>query len=121
MVIEPSTAVNLPTGIETLIGGDADDQQLLALNGRRRDLANLRQRALLVASSASSSDEHAAATDAQQARAALDKWRSSTGAQVEILIGELRAIFPDLPSVASTDPTTAFRTASTRVDAELQR
>ena len=40
---------------------------------------------------------------------------------IEALIGELRGTFPDLPSVASTDPNTAFRTASTRIEAELQR
>jgi exonuclease SbcC len=38
-----------------------------------------------------------------------------------VLIGELRETFPDLPSVASTDPGTAFRTAETRIEAELQR
>jgi exonuclease SbcC len=121
VVIGPPTAANLPADIEALIGSDVDDQQLVALNGRRRDLASLRQRALPLAASASSFDESAASTDAQQARTALDTWRSSTGARVETLIGELRTIFPDLPSVASTDPTTAFRTASSRVEAELQR
>ena len=121
VAIGPSTATHLPADIEALIGSNADDEQLIVLNGRRRDLASLRQRALPLAASASSSDEEAASSNAQRARAALDSWRSSTGARVEALIGELRAIFPDLPSVASTDPTTAFQTASGHVEAELQR
>jgi hypothetical protein len=57
----------------------------------------------------------------QAAHAAADTWRSTTGRPIEALIGELRGTFPDLPSIASTDPNTAFRTAATRIDAELQR
>jgi DNA repair protein SbcC/Rad50 len=121
MVIGPSTATSLPADIEALIGSNADEEQLVVLNGRRRDLASLRQRALPLAASASASDEEAASADAQRTHDALDSWRSSTGARVESLIAELRAIFPDLPSVASTDPTTASQTASSHVEAELQR
>lgn len=116
-----STAMALPADIEALLGSNDDEQQLVALNGRRRDLASLRQRALPLSTSADASDETAASANAQQARAALAIWRSSTGTMIEAMIGELRAIFPDLPSVASTDPTTAFQTATTRIEAELRR
>lgn len=115
------TAIALPTDIETLLGSNDDEQRLIMLNRRRRDLASLHQRALPLSTAADAFDEAAAAAAAQQARASLDIWRSSAGTLIETMIGELRTIFPDLPSVASTDPTTAFETATTRVGAELRR
>lgn len=121
VALGPPTATEFPADIEPILGRDDDDQLLVVLNGRRRDLASLRQRASTLAASPEAFDEAAAAADAQSARTALDAWRLSAGTLIETLIGELRAIFPDLPSVASTDPTTAFQTASTRVEAELQR
>ena len=66
-------------------------------------------------------DEATAVAEEQDARVAADTWRVTIGGPIEVLIGELREIFPDLPSVASTDPNTAFRTAVARLESELQR
>jgi DNA repair protein SbcC/Rad50 len=111
----------LPAEIEATLAGGDDDRKLIALNGHRRDLASLRQRALPLSAIQEGNDEASAVADEQAARAVADTWRSTTGKTIEVLIGELRGTFPDLPSVASTDPNTAFRTAAARIEAELQR
>lgn len=116
-----ATGIDLPRDVETLLKRDDDERQLIALNGHRRDLASLRQRSLPLSTSPQVHDEADASSDQQVARADADTWRSTAGRALEALIGELRAIFPDLPSIASTDPNTAYQTASTRVEAELQR
>jgi DNA repair protein SbcC/Rad50 len=118
---ETATGAELPRDVEALLGRDDDERRLIELNNRRRDLASLRQRALPLSASPEAHNETIASDDEKAARAAVDTWQSVAGRGLETLIGELRAIFPDLPSIASTDPNTAFATASSRVDTELQR
>ena len=112
---------DLPAEIEAILAGGDDERRLITLNGYRRDLASIRQRALPLSATLEAHDEAAAVADEQAARVVADTWRSTTGKAIEVLIGELRGTFPDLPSVASTDPNTAFGTATTRIEAELQR
>lgn len=118
---DPALGAELPQDVEVILGRDDEDRKLIALNGYRRDLTSMRQRALPLSATAEAQDEAAALANEQAARAAADTWRSTTGKPIEALIGELRETFPDLPSVASTDPNTAFRTAAARIDTELQR
>jgi exonuclease SbcC len=118
---EPALGADLPLDVEALLKREDDDRRLIALNGYRRDLASLRQRTMPLATTPAGRDEAAAIVDEQVARAAADTWRATTGGLIEALIGEVRKIFPDLPSIASTDPKTAFQTAATRIEAELQR
>jgi exonuclease SbcC len=118
---DPALGTDLPQDIEAILRHDDDDRQLIALNGYRRDLASFRQRALPLAATPEAHDEATVMAEEQAARAAADTWRSTTGGPIEALIGELRGVFPDLPSIASTDPDTAFRTATTRIEAESQR
>jgi len=118
---EPALGADLPLDVEALLKREDDDRQLIALNGYRRDLASLRKRTLPVATTPAARDEAAAIVDEQAARVAADTWRATTGRLIEALIGEVRKSFPDLPSIASTDPKTAFQTAATRIEAELQR
>lgn len=112
---------DLPAEMEATLAGGDDDRRLIALSGYRRDLASLRQRALPLSATLEAHDEASAVADEQAARIVAETWRSTTGKAIEVLIGELRGTFPDLPSVASTDPNTAFRTAAARIEAELQR
>jgi len=107
--------------IETLLKRDDDEQSLIILSGYRRDLVSFRQRSLQLLDAPGSHDEAAAVVEEQVARGAAETWRTTIGRPIEVLIGELREIFPDLPSVASTDPNTAFRTAAARLESELQR
>jgi len=118
---DPALGIDVPQDVEIILRRDDDDQKLIALNGYRRDLASFRQRALPLSATPEAHDEAAALVDEQTARAAADTWRSTIGRPIEALISDLRGTFPDLPSVASTDPNTAFRTAATRIDVELQR
>jgi len=118
---EPVLGADLPTDVEVLLRNEDDDRRLITFNGYRRDLASLRQRAVPLATTPEAASEAAAVAEDQAARAAADSWRTNTGRPIETLIADLRAIFPDLPSVASTDPTTAFRTATTRMEGELGR
>ncbi len=48
-------------------------------------------------------------------------WRDDTGRKLEAVLDSLRAIFPELPSWASTNPNIAHATAISRVTAEVQR
>lgn len=118
---DPALGSDLPEDVESILRRDDDDKQLIALSGYRRDIASFRQRDVPLSATPEAHDEAAALAEEQAARAAADTWRSTTGGPIEALIGELRATFPDLPSIASTDPNTAFQTASTRIDGELQR
>jgi exonuclease SbcC len=50
-----------------------------------------------------------------------ENWASSSGKILDQIVTELRPLFPDLPSVAATDPMTAFTTARDRSLLELER
>jgi hypothetical protein len=110
---------DLPQDLETLLRRDDEEPKLIELINHRRDLVSLRQRASQVSLSTELDNETNASSKEEAAHAALDMWQSAAGNALETLIGELRAIFPDLPSVAATDPDTAFQTALSRVNAEL--
>ncbi len=110
-----------PSAVEAFLTDNKEERGLIALSGVKRDLASLRQRSAPLASLPSTADQTSAEVEERGARSALDAWWKAAGNQLEALIGELRATFPDLPSVASTDPESAFKTASERIDAELDR
>jgi DNA repair protein SbcC/Rad50 len=118
---DSALGTDLPQDIDLLLKRDDDEQRLIVLSGYRRDLVSVRQRALPLSDAPGSHDEATAVVEEQEARDAADTWRATIGRPIEILIGELREVFPDLPSVASTDPNTAFRTALERLEGELQR
>lgn len=118
---DPQLGTDVPLDIEVVLRSDEDDRELITLSRQRHDLASLRERASRLSASQEAHDEAAARMEEQTARTAADKWRSTTGKLIDELIGYLRATFPDLPSVASTDPKMAFQTAATRVEAELER
>jgi len=107
--------------LESVFSQDADEPQLVALTGRRRDLASLRQRSSKLIAHESSLGKDSAETEEATSREALRSWRENAGNVLETLVDKLRATFPDLPSVASTDPATALRTALSRVEADLDR
>src|ERR1039458_1255084 len=107
--------------VENILSQDADEPQLVALTGRRRDLASLRQRGASLLAEESAIDQASAEADEKASGEALKIWWVEAGKKLEALIDDLRVTFPDLPSVASTDPQTAHRTALSRVDAELDR
>jgi exonuclease SbcC len=107
--------------IRRLLASDTEETRLVALTGIKRDMASLRQRSLLPSATPAAVDQVTAETKERAARIALDAWWQTAGTRLESLIDDLRATFPDLPSVASTDPAAAFDTASTRVSAEVNR
>ncbi|MBZ5505080.1 MAG: AAA family ATPase [Acidobacteriia bacterium] len=107
--------------IEKVLAENEEDRELVTLNIHRRDLASLKQRSMTLTKSPESDDEIRAVAEEEAARAALDIWWSSSGKELEELISQLRETFPDLPAVASTDPDTAFQTAFSRANVELER
>jgi exonuclease SbcC len=123
----PSATVDLHPAVEDLAAvesflvTDAEEGELIALAGSRRTLASLRQQAASLASTPTAVDQAAAEAEEREARTALDDWWKTAGHRLEALVEELRGTFPDLPSVASTDPELAFKTAAARVDTEFQR
>jgi exonuclease SbcC len=107
--------------LDRLLRQDTEEIQLVALAGHRRDLASLKQRGSVVLTQENTVDQDSAVAEELAASEALRIWRSDAGEVLEALIDELRGIFPDLPSIASTDPETALRTALSRVIADLER
>jgi exonuclease SbcC len=98
-----------------------DESRLVELGSRRRDVNGLLQQADSIAKSPEAVDIAALESVAAAARATSDQWGATVGTLLEQLIGELRSEFPDLPSSATTDPSTAYETALSRAKAELGR
>ena len=122
----PSVTTDLHPGdnfaeVESLLMADPEEGALIDLIGARRELASLRQQAEPLMSTPTSVDQVAAEVEEREARTALGDWWKIAGQRLEAIVEELRDMFPNLPSVASTDPEIAFKTASARVGAELQR
>ena len=113
--------VELSDSAENLLSQDTDEPQLVALTGRRRDLASLRQRSVSLLVKESAVDQASAEAEETASGEALKTWWVDVGKVLEALIDELRVSFPDLPSVASTDPQTAQYTALSRVGSDLYR
>jgi exonuclease SbcC len=66
-------------------------------------------------------DQASAEAEQTASAEALRIWWADAGNVLEAAIDRLRVAFPDLPSVASTDPQTAQQTALLRVEADLER
>jgi DNA repair protein SbcC/Rad50 len=107
--------------IRRLLATDYEEPQLVILTSIKRELASVRQRSAVLSVTPAAVDQAAAETEERAARSALAAWQETAGARLESLINELRTTFPDLPSVASTDPVVAFNTAQARTSAELER
>jgi exonuclease SbcC len=105
----------------SLLSEDTDEVQLVALAGHRRDIASLKARSSLALAQESAIDQDSALAEELSASEALKSWWRDAGGALEAQIDKLRAIFPDLPSVASTDPQTALRTALSRVTLDMER
>jgi DNA repair protein SbcC/Rad50 len=111
----------LPASIEDLLAYEDEERRLVATISLRREAASIRQRAAPLSARADALDQASAEDDARTTRAARESWASGDGKTLEALLDELRGVFPDLPSIASTDPRVAHETASSRVEAELAR
>jgi exonuclease SbcC len=107
--------------IERILSQDPDEPQLVVLTGHRRDLASLMGRLAALLPNERTADQAIAESEVVASAEVLKRWWDEAGRMLESLIDKLRATFPDLPSVASTDPQTAQRTALSRVDADLER
>lgn len=106
--------------VASVHSGSGDDE-LTRLIGLQRELRSLRTQ-LESAEVAKADGSIAASTHtAEAARRAADEWTSISGAALEALIDSLRPDFPDLPSVASTQPVDAQAEALERVNSELAR
>jgi len=120
-VIGLETSSIAPDELESRLATDPEEQALIALAGVRRTLASLRADWNSIATSPEAEQRLRAETETQAASSALKKWREEGGARLEAVIERLRSIFPDIPSLASTDPQTAIRTTDARLTAELNR
>jgi exonuclease SbcC len=115
------SSLALPDGIEAIMEDNAEEIELIALNGYRRDLASLRQRVGVTTPVINRDEQRVAEEEENTARADLERWWSVAGKRLENVIEHLRESFPDLPSVAATDPTLAHKTALERVSSEIGR
>jgi exonuclease SbcC len=119
----PVTAsqAELPGNVEELLAFEEEERRLVSSISLRREAASIQQRAAPLSTSPGALDQTAAEEEAQAARAGRESWALGDGKTLQALVDELREIFPDLPSIAFTDPRTARETASSRVEMELAR
>lgn len=111
----------LSSAAQSVLTQDTDERQLVSLTGYRREVTSLRQRVATLLTEESIVDQASAEAEETDAAEALRIWWTDAGKVLEAVIDQLRVTFPDLPSVASTDPQTAQRTALSRVEADLER
>ena len=107
--------------VERLISNEQEEAELVELTRYDRELSGLKEDWNSLAASPEAAAVEVAEREEKTAREAVEKWRSSTGEQLERIIDNLRKIFPDLPALASTDPKTAVATALQRASAEIER
>ncbi len=110
-----------PAEIEAFLAGDPEERDLIALASVRRTVASLRSDWNSVSAGPEAEQRSLAEGQERSARAALETWRHQAGHRLEAIIEGLRSIFPDLPSLASTDPQTAIKAAEERINGELNR
>ena len=110
-------------GFEQFLDSDADAAASSSklLSDCRGELTRLRERAISQEFESAADSLDAARLADELARRSLDAWNTSTGKELERIVAGLRDVFPQLPSVAATDATTAYETALERIDAEVKR
>jgi DNA repair protein SbcC/Rad50 len=106
---------------ESWLASSPESDRLQTLNSYRRDIQGLLKRLDEATRHAQTQSITQLERMAGESRALADAWWSETGSKLEGHIEALRPLFPDLPSVATTDPQTAFDAALSRVDGEIGR
>jgi DNA repair protein SbcC/Rad50 len=121
--LQSNTAVSTlqPTEIDAVLNDDREERRLTELATLRHSLTALQAQWASLATAPGASAQAAAEADEKDTAAELARWREGDGAALEILIGELRSTFADLPSSSGTDPQFARSAAASCVAAELNR
>ncbi len=114
-------SVEQTDAVEQFLRTDPEDNKLIALSQRRRELAGMRAEWLSLATGQSSIERSAAEAAEREATSRAEVWRNTSGKELEAVLDELRETFPDLPSSASTDPELARNTALRLATTEVQR
>ena len=107
--------------VEQFLTTDSEDNKLIALSQKRRELAGMRAEWLSLATGQSAIERSAVEGSEREATSLAEVWRNTSGKELEAVLDELRETFPDLPSSASTDPELARNTALRLATTEIQR
>jgi exonuclease SbcC len=118
---EANLSVEQPANLKNLLASDIEEQLLMRLTRARREIEVLRSEWQRLSAEETAAEQQAVEEEDRVARAALEAWRSHTGQSLEALIENLRGMFADLPSPASTDPEYARANTLKTVRAELER
>jgi len=121
LVMDPSLLTQDLSALEAFLSDDPEEPQLVHFHSLQRELASIRQQFSKFSELPTAAGHASAEAELRLIRADLDAWSSRTGRRLEAAIGRLREVFPDLPSVSSTDPQIALQTALTRTERELRR
>ena len=105
----------------SLLEQASEDPQLITLAQQRRELISIRNAWSGLPTNIAAADRSASEAEETAAASEVYAWRAGLGATLDALLDGLRSMFPDLPSSASTDPSTAHATAIARVVAEVNR
>ena len=107
--------------MSNLLQRDTEQEGLVALSRYRREVAALGAAWRDLPSDLSATQRALAEDEESVASKLAQEWRDGAGRKLDSVIGSLRATFPDLPSWVSTDPNTAYQSATDRVSAEVSR
>jgi DNA repair protein SbcC/Rad50 len=123
VVIAPDLA-QAPLNLEALrsrLNRSAEEQRLSALARTRRNLDAARNEWQTLATPTAADQRQLLERQAATARQDADRWRASSGEELETLINQIASFFPDLPSSTGTDPEFARTTALRTVEKEQAR
>ena len=121
--LQSNTAVSTlqPAEIDAVLNDDREERRLTELAALRHSLSALQAQWASLATAPGAAAQAAAEADDAAAAAELARWREEDGAALEILIGELRNTFANLPSSGGTEPEFARSAAASSVAVELKR
>jgi len=106
---------------EALLATDLEAHELTRLVGIRQDLTTLHEQSMFSAANGGVAEIQLVESEELRIRSELEGWWQRTGSRLDRIIDGLRTTFPDLPSLASTDPNHASGITAQRVANELLR
>jgi exonuclease SbcC len=107
--------------VRNQLNRNAEEERLSALARIRRNLEAARNEWHAIAAPAAVDQRQLLESQSASALEDAERWRSSSGRELETLVEQLAGFFPDLPSPTATDPEFARVAAQRSVEKEYAR
>lgn len=118
---ETYESFSFPAGVEEILILQEDEKNLQSWISQKLYIESLNARAHDLNGALGGEKEKIAATEEENALKAVEIWRLTVGQKLESMIDGYRSVFPELPSISATDPSTAYNAALSRVKNEGAR